>query len=62
MTFEFASTNLVIELGIILVILMGWQFAAAETLPLADPRLRASVRQAPDSRARQREPRLPCHV
>src|SRR5438309_11299877 len=27
MTFEIASTNLVIELGIILVILMGWQFA-----------------------------------
>src|SRR4030081_666716 len=30
MTFEIASTNLVIELGVILVILMGWQFAAAE--------------------------------
>ena len=30
MVFEFASTNLVFELGIILVILMGWQFAAAE--------------------------------
>jgi uncharacterized membrane protein YraQ (UPF0718 family) len=30
MAFEFASTNLVIELGIILVILMGWEFAAAE--------------------------------
>jgi uncharacterized protein len=30
MTFEIASTNLVIELGIILVILLGWQFAAAE--------------------------------
>jgi uncharacterized membrane protein YraQ (UPF0718 family) len=28
--FEVASTNLVIELGIILVLLMGWQFAAAE--------------------------------
>jgi YHS domain-containing protein/uncharacterized membrane protein YraQ (UPF0718 family) len=28
--FMFASTNLVIELGIVLVILMGWQFAAAE--------------------------------
>src|SRR3989454_6584962 len=32
MTFEIASTNLVVELGIILVILMGWQFAAAEFL------------------------------
>jgi uncharacterized membrane protein YraQ (UPF0718 family) len=30
MVFEIASTNLVIELGIILVVLMGWQFAAAE--------------------------------
>src|SRR5438874_8138536 len=30
MTFEIASTNLVIELGIILAILMGWQFTAAE--------------------------------
>ena len=30
MVFMFASTNLVIELGIVLVILMGWQFTAAE--------------------------------
>jgi len=30
MIFEMASTNLVIELGIILVVIMGWQFAAAE--------------------------------
>jgi uncharacterized membrane protein YraQ (UPF0718 family) len=30
MVFEIASTNLVIELGIILVVLMGWPFAAAE--------------------------------
>ena len=30
MAFEIASTNLVIELGIILVLLMGWQFTAAE--------------------------------
>ena len=26
MAFEIASTNLVIELGIILALLMGWQF------------------------------------
>ena len=32
MVFELASTNLVIELGIILIVLMGWQFAAAEFL------------------------------
>jgi YHS domain-containing protein/uncharacterized membrane protein YraQ (UPF0718 family) len=30
MVFMFASTNLVLELGIILWLLMGWQFAAAE--------------------------------
>jgi uncharacterized membrane protein YraQ (UPF0718 family) len=30
MAFEIASTNLVIELGIILTLLMGWQFTVAE--------------------------------
>jgi uncharacterized protein len=30
MVFMFASTNLVIELGVVLLILMGWQFALAE--------------------------------
>ncbi len=30
MVFMFASTNLVIELGVVLVVLLGWQFAAAE--------------------------------
>ena len=28
--FMFASTNLVIELGVVLVVLMGWQFAVSE--------------------------------
>src|SRR5215470_12379469 len=32
MVFELASTNLVIELGIILVVLLGWPFMAAEYL------------------------------
>ena len=32
MAFEMASTNLVLELGIVLVVLMGWQFMAAEFL------------------------------
>jgi uncharacterized membrane protein YraQ (UPF0718 family) len=32
MVFELASTNLVIELGIILLALLGWQFAVAEYL------------------------------
>jgi hypothetical protein len=30
MAFQFASTNLVLELGIILAVLIGWQFVAAE--------------------------------
>ena len=30
MVFQIASTNLVLELGIILVLLIGWQFTAAE--------------------------------
>ena len=30
MAFEIGSTNLVLELGIILALLMGWQFTAAE--------------------------------
>ncbi|HLH64472.1 MAG TPA: permease [Solirubrobacteraceae bacterium] len=32
MAFMFASTNLVIELGIVLVVLIGWQFAAGELI------------------------------
>ncbi|MFD8995909.1 permease [Streptomyces abikoensis] len=32
MAFEIASTNLVLELGVILALLMGWQFTAAEFL------------------------------
>ncbi len=30
MAFQFASTNLVIELGVLLIVLMGWSFGAAE--------------------------------
>ncbi|WP_336368606.1 permease [Marinobacter sp. C2H3] len=30
MAFQFAATNLVIELGILLIVLMGWAFGAAE--------------------------------
>jgi uncharacterized protein len=30
MAFEFASTNLVLELSIIILVLLGWQFALAE--------------------------------
>src|SRR5437867_6675921 len=66
MTFEIASTNLVIELGIILVILMGWQFAAAEFVggPIMIMvlalllRLLLTGRRVVDAR-RQAEKRLP---
>ena len=30
MTFEMASTNIVVELGIIMIVLLGWQFTLAE--------------------------------
>ena len=30
MAFQFASTNLVVELGIIMTLLLGWQFTLAE--------------------------------
>ena len=30
MAFQFASTNLVIELGVIMAVILGWQFKAAE--------------------------------
>jgi hypothetical protein len=32
LVFELASTNLVAELGIIMIVLLGWQFAAAAFL------------------------------
>jgi uncharacterized membrane protein YraQ (UPF0718 family) len=32
MTFEIASTNLVVELGVILALLLGWQFTLAEVV------------------------------
>ena len=32
MVFEFAATNLVIELGIVMAVLLGWQFTLAEFL------------------------------
>jgi YHS domain-containing protein/uncharacterized membrane protein YraQ (UPF0718 family) len=53
--FMFASTNLVVELGIVLWLLMGWQFAAAEfvggalmiaLLALVLPRVVSPARQA----------------
>jgi uncharacterized protein len=61
MAFEIASTNLVVELGVILALLMGWQFTAAEftggpimivliavgfRLLLGDQLLRSARRQA----------------
>ncbi len=62
MAFQFASTNLVIELGIILAVLLGWQFTAAEFVggplmivllallfrALLRPRLLAAAREQAD--------------
>jgi uncharacterized membrane protein YraQ (UPF0718 family) len=62
MAFEFASTNLVIELGIILALLIGWQFTLAEFIggplmivllallfrALLSPRLVAAARRQAD--------------
>lgn len=30
MAFQFAATNLVMELGVLLIMLLGWQFGVAE--------------------------------
>jgi uncharacterized protein len=62
MAFEIASTNLVIELGVLLALLLGWQFTAAEfgggpvmivvvallLRRLASPRLLAAARAQAD--------------
>ena len=51
MAFEFASTNLVIELGIILALLLGWQFTLAEFVggPLMIVVLALLFRRLPDA-------------
>jgi len=60
MIFMFASTNLVVELGVVLVILLGWQFAAAEFIggPIMIILLAATggfvIRKAMANAARQR--------
>ncbi|MFD4660470.1 permease [Kitasatospora sp. NPDC058444] len=66
MAFEIASTNLVVELGVILALLLGWQFTAAEfvggpvmiallavlfRLRLREPLLREAREQAEHGRA-----------
>ena len=70
MVFMFASTNLVLELGIVLVILMGWQFMAAEfvggpimiILLASAGALVLSPRLVEASRARLRERAGDAHV
>jgi uncharacterized membrane protein YraQ (UPF0718 family)/YHS domain-containing protein len=60
MVFMFASTNLVVELGVLLVVLMGWQFAAAEFIggPIMIVLLALTggfiIRRGPAEQARQR--------
>ena len=59
MAFEIGSTNLVVELGIILALLMGWQFTAAEFVggPLMIVVLAVLFRLFVRSAARRRRPR-----
>ncbi len=67
MIFMFASTNLVVELGVVLLVLMGWQFAAGrvrgwpdhDRRPRADRRVRvhAPPRQRGTSPARREQRR-----
>src|SRR5258708_13290228 len=58
--FEFASTNLVFELGLVLLILPGWQSVAAE-LPagLLTPALPSSPFSLPPARPLARTPPRP---
>ena len=59
MAFEIGSTNLVVELGIILALLMGWQFTAAEFVggPLMIVVLAVLFRLFVRSRLDRRRPR-----
>ena len=65
MVFMVASTNLVVELGIVLAVLIGWQFVAAEfvggaimiVLLVAAGSLWFRGRALAEARARQSEPR-----
>ena len=56
MAFEIASTNLVVELGIILALLMGWQFTVAEFVggPVMIVAMAVLFRMVLTSRARGR--------
>jgi hypothetical protein len=58
LAFLFASTNLVIELGIILYLLMGWQFTAAEWdhHKAAEQREKTGDEDGSDDRAHARLP------
>ena len=61
MAFQFASTNLVIELGIILAVLIGWRFTAGEFLggpimiaPTSRSFRKKSLRKKPSSKEKVR--------
>ena len=66
MAFEFASTNLVIELGIIMALLLGWQFTLGEFVggPLMIVLLALALPRLPEaaswSRRRARRPTGAC--
>ena len=58
MAFEIASTNLVVELGIILALLIGWQFTLAEFIggPIMIVAAGAAVPAVPAPAAARRRP------
>ena len=58
MAFEIASTNLVVELGVILALLIGWQFTLAEFVggPIMIVLLALSVPAVPAPAAHRRRP------
>ena len=64
MAFEIASTNLVVELGVILALLMGWQFTLAEFVggPVMIVVLAVLFRLVLTSRARGRGPVEQAHA
>jgi uncharacterized membrane protein YraQ (UPF0718 family) len=63
MAFEIASTNLVVELGVLLALLMGWQFTAAEfiggpiMIVVVALAFRVVLRQGLERRAREQADR-----